>query len=451
MSESRTYNLTQKIIWAMGSGLLLGWALFKFEDFSPGSAMSIFIGDYLVNGVLLIGGKIFVNALKLLVVPLVLVSLVCGVCASGSGAELGRVGLKTFLLYIATTAVAITIALSIATIAQPGEGADLGGASNYSVGSPPSLVDVMIGMVPSNVVQAMAKANMLQVIAFALIFGLAIKHSGAAGQRIRGLFEDLNHVVMAMVSLVMSLAPYGVFCLVATVFAQKGIGFILPLLLYVVTVVVALLLHASCTYSSLLVWGAKLNPVRFYKKMYPAMLFAFSTASSAATMPITLRLVEKAVGVRNSIAAFTVPMGATINMDGTAIMQGVATVFIAGAYGIDLTWVDYLIVIATATLASIGTAAVPGAGMITLSMVLIQVGLPAEAIGLILGVDRILDMLRTGVNVTGDATVTAVVARSENYLDRKVFLSDALRDDVYVEKHESASPESTMPATNGPT
>lgn len=425
MADQKNMSVTQKIIWSMVLGLLVGWGLFRVGLFAPDTILVDFINKFLINGVLFIGGKVFINALKLLVVPLVFISLVCGVCSSSSGSQLGRVGVKTFLLYLMTTAIAITLALSVANLTQPGEGAELGSAESFQVDSPPTLVEVLIGMVPSNPVQAMAKANMLQVIVFALLFGLAIKHAGHAGDRIREVFADLNHVVMAMVNLVMSFAPYGVFCLVATVFAQKGIGFIVPLFKYFMTVVVVLLLHSLGVYSTILVWLAKINPMRFYKKMYPAMIFAFSTASSAATMPITMRLVERAVGVRNSVAAFTVPMGATINMDGTAIMQGVATVFIAGAYSIDLSLGDYLAVIATATLASVGTAAVPGAGMITLSMVLIQVGLPAEAIGLILGVDRLLDMLRTAVNVTGDATITTAVANTENQFDREIFFSDA--------------------------
>ncbi len=429
MSDGKGMGVTQKIIWAMTIGSIFGWLLFRLGTFAEGTAFAQFMNQFVINGVLFIGGKVFINALKLLVVPLVFISLVCGVCSSSSGSQLGRVGLKTFCLYLGTTAVAVTIALTLANVTQPGEGAELGSAESYTVGSPPTLVEVLTGMVPSNAIQAMAKANMLQVIVFALLFGLAIKHSGAAGERVRDIFSDLNHVVMSMVNLVMSFAPYGVFCLVATVFAQKGIGFIVPLLLYVVTVVIALAIHGGGTYSLILVWLAKVNPLRFYKKMYPAMIFAFSTASSAATMPITLRLVQRAVGVKNSIAAFTVPMGATINMDGTAIMQGVATVFIAGAYGIDLTLADYLAVIATATLASVGTAAVPGAGMITLSMVLIQVGLPAEAIGLILGVDRILDMMRTAVNVTGDAAITTAVAGSEGQFDKSILLSDAHGDE----------------------
>ena len=262
---------------------------------------------------------------------------------------------------------------------------------------------------------------MLQVIVFALLLGIALSRSGEAGARINAVFDDLNEILMKLITMLISLAPYGVFCLMGVLFTKVGWAEIGKLAAYFGTVVLALLIHASLVYPTLLTTLTRLNPIRFVSKMREPMLVAFSTSSSGATLPVTLRTVEKRVGVKNEVAAFAVPLGATINMDGTAIMQGVATVFIAQFYVIDLTLADYLMVILTATLASIGTAGVPGVGLIMLAMVLNQVGLPVEGIGLIIGIDRLLDMLRTSVNVLGDGTVATIVARSENDLDMAVF------------------------------
>ena len=267
----------------------------------------------------------------------------------------------------------------------------------------------------------MAEGNMLQVIVFAILVGVAINKCGEPGQRVRGTLNDWDAVIMRMIMMLMSVAPIGVFCLMVTLFANMGFNAIVDLLKYFLTVVFVLLLHFTGTFSLLIRFGANLNPLTFYRRFSPVMAYAFSMASSNATLPITLENVEKRVGVNNEVASFTVPLGATINMDGTAIMQGVATVFISQAYNIDVSMTGYLLVVLTATLASIGTAGVPGVGLITLAMVLTQVGLPVEGIALIIGVDRLLDMLRTAVNVTGDATVSTVVARSENQFNEAVF------------------------------
>ena len=258
---------------------------------------------------------------------------------------------------------------------------------------------------------------MLQIIAFALLVGVALTMVGEKGKQVISLFASLDAVVMTMVNIVMKLAPIGVFCLIAKTFATQGIDIFLPLMSYFVVVVGALFIHAIVTFSCLLKLAARLNPIVFFRKMRSTAVFAFSTASSNATIPANLNAVEHKLGVKQSVAAFTVPLGATINMDGTAIMQGVATVFIANVYGIDLGLTDYLSVIMIATLASIGTAGVPGVGLIMLAMVLGQVGLPIEGIGIIIGVDRLLDMLRTAVNVMGDATISCIVAKSEKSLD----------------------------------
>jgi Na+/H+-dicarboxylate symporter len=335
-------------------------------------------------------------------------------------------GLRTFTFYVVTTAMAISLALVLAIIINPGEGVDLAKTVSVELAPPPSIYQMLLDIFPKNIVAAMAQGNMLQIIVFAILVGLGLLHAQEPGRRLLAVCEDANALMLRLVVMIMNLAPFAVFCLVTHVFAVKGIEILIPLIVYVSTVIAALLLHATLTYGTLFAVFVRANPVRFIKKLYPALLFAFSTASSAATMPITLRLVEKVLGVRNSVASFTVPMGATLNMDGTAIMQGVATAFIAGAYGVDLVFADYLMVILTATLASIGTAAVPSAGLVTLSIVLLQVGLPAEAIGLIIGVDRLLDMIRTAVNVLGDATVTTIVAHQEKLWQREVFEEDHL-------------------------
>jgi len=412
-------GLTQQILVAMVLAIVIGalaQAATGFADW-----YDTLLTEYLIGGVFFVIGKIFVATLKLLVVPLVLVSLVVGAANLGSGKDLGRLGGKTILLYLLTTAVAITLAMGFAVVFEPGVGADLTAKTEVKINEGSSFAQVLINIFPSNPISAMAEGKMLQIIVFALLLGVAINHSGEPGQRIKAHFEDWNEVILNLVTMLMKVAPYGVFALLFSLFADKGIAAIQELAVYFFVVVGVLLVHATLVYGSLVTFLGRLNPKMFYNKMRNVQLFAFSTASSNATLPVTMRTVEKRLGVDNSVASFSVPLGATLNMDGTAIMQGVATVFIAQAYGIALSPADLLTVIATATLASIGTAGVPGVGLVMLSLVLTQVGLPVEGIALIIGVDRLLDMLRTAVNVTGDAAVSCVVAKSENKLDPKCF------------------------------
>lgn len=409
-------SFTHRILIGMLAGVITGTLLNSF-----GLAIAP-VQTFLVDGLFHVVGSIFVSLLQLMVVPLVLVSLVCGVTALGDLRALGRVGGKTLGLYMLTTAVAIVLALSMATMLSPGEGfvlSDQQGVS-YEGSEAPPLSDVLINIFPENPVRAMAEGRMLQIIVFALLLGFSITLAGERGKHVINLFTDLNEVIMQMVFLIIKLAPIGVFALLARTFASEGLALIRPLAGYFFAVVIGLLLQLFVTYSILL-RTAGLSPVRFLMQMRAPMSFAFSMSSSSATIPVTLNTLETRLGVQNSIASFTVPLGATINMDGTAIMQGVATVFIANVYGIDLALGDYLTVILTATLASIGTAAVPSAGLIMLAMVLGQVGLPVEGIALIIGIDRLLDMLRTAVNVAGDGAVTCVVAQSEGALDQRVF------------------------------
>ncbi len=380
------------------------------------------ISTYLVNGLFDVVGRVFVASLQLLVVPLVLVSLICGASSLGDSARMGPIAGKTVLFYLCTTAVAVSTALFVAVLVEPGSGVSLDTNATFEPTEPPPLKDVIVNIFPSNPVAAMAEGEMLQIIVFALLFGYAISHAGEAGRRIAAFFSDLEAVVMRMVGILMGLAPYGVFALLGMLFADMGLSAIADLAKYFFTLLAVLLFHGLVVYSLILKVLARRSPAMLLNKMRSVWAFAFSTASSGATLPITLRTVEKRLGVNNSVAGFTVPLGATINMDGTAIMQGVATVFIAEVYGFDLSLTSYLTVILTATLASIGTAAVPGVGLITLAMVLKQAGLPVEGIGLIIGIDRLLDMVRTAVNVTGDATASVVVASSEGQLDERVYM-----------------------------
>lgn len=411
-------NLTNRILIGMASGLAVG-AFLQWLDLPADHLISTFFTDGIIDA----GGDIFITLLKMMVVPLVLVSLTCGAASLGATGKVGRLGGKTIGLYLLTTAIAVSLALTLALIVNPGLSAGDEGvqAAAFTAKEAPSIKDTLVNIVPSNPIAAMAEGKMLQVIAFAVLLGLAISKTGQAGQRLLTVFDDLNEVVMKLVTMLIQLAPYGVFCLMVTLGVSVGWGEIAKLLAYFLTVAGALLIHMTVVYPTLLRVLAGLDPLTYLRKMREPMLVAFSSSSSGATLPVTLRTVERRVGVSNNVASFAVPLGATINMDGTAIMQGVATVFIAQFYGFALGGQDFLLVVITATLASIGTAAVPGVGLIMLAMVLGQVGLPIEGIGLIIGVDRLLDMMRTAVNVTGDGMVAATVAKSEGELDLEVF------------------------------
>ncbi|MFC3034678.1 dicarboxylate/amino acid:cation symporter [Pseudoalteromonas fenneropenaei] len=426
MSKMRTMSLTTRIMVGMLLGIATGLILqFIFGDQHditiPLGLFEFPVKAFFVDGLFHIGGQIFIASLKMLVVPLVFISLVCGTCSLSDPKKLGRLGGKSILLYLITTAIAITVAIGFALVISPGTGVTVPTDATFDAKQAPTLVDVIIGMFPTNPIDAMANGNMLQIIVFALLFGIAMALSGESGKRVAALFDDLNNVVLKLVTLLMNLAPYGVFCLMAKLFTTIDMGLIRSLLLYFLTVLAALFFHGLVNYSVILKLFTGLNPILFLKKMEDACMFAFSTSSSSATMPVTLETATKKLGAKNSVASFTIPLGATINMDGTAIMQGVATVFIAQVFAVDLSVSDYLMVIVTATLASVGTAGVPGVGLIMLAMVLNQVGLPVEGIAIIIGVDRLLDMTRTAVNITGDCMVTCIVAKSEGELDEKIF------------------------------
>ncbi|MBR9908086.1 MAG: dicarboxylate/amino acid:cation symporter [Gammaproteobacteria bacterium] len=421
MSDKKKLSLTSRIVIGMVAGIIVGMLL---KALFPDSTI---VEGYLTKGLFFVIGQIFISSLQMLVVPLVFVSLVVGTCSLSDPSKLGRLGGKSVGLYLITTAIAITFAIGMAVLVQPGTGIELATDATYEPTQAPSLAQVIIDLFPTNPFNAFANGNMLQIIVFALLFGIAMALVGKPGERIKTIFDDFNEVIMKLVIILMNIAPYGVFALMAKLFAETSFETIFSLGKYFLLVLFVLIVHALVTYPILLKGLSGMNPLIFLRKMREVQIFGFSTASSNATMPVTLETVTKRLGVSNSVGSFTVPLGATINMDGTAIMQGVATVFIAQVYLVDLTIADYLMVVLTATLASVGTAGVPGVGMIMLAMVLGQVGLPVEGIGLIIGVDRLLDMTRTAVNVTGDAMVSVIVAKSEGGLDEDVF-NDAKAD-----------------------
>lgn len=419
--NNKKLSLTSRIVIGMITGIVVGVLL---KALFPDSTI---VEGYLTKGLFHVVGQIFIASLQMLVVPLVFVSLVVGTCSLSDPSKLGRLGGKAVGLYLITTAIAITFAIVMGVLVQPGTGIELATNATYEPTQAPSLAQVIIDLFPTNPFTAFANGNMLQIIVFALLFGIAMALIGDAGSRVKTLFDDFNEVIMKLVIILMNIAPYGVFALMAKLFSETSFDTIFSLGKYFLLVLFVLIVHALVTYPILLKGLSGMNPVIFLRKMREVQIFGFSTASSNATMPVTLETVTKRLGVHNSVGSFTVPLGATINMDGTAIMQGVATVFIAQVYLVDLTIADYLMVVLTATLASVGTAGVPGVGMIMLAMVLGQVGLPVEGIGLIIGVDRLLDMTRTAVNVTGDAMVSVIVAKSEGNLDEDIF-NDAKAD-----------------------
>ncbi len=418
--KEKKMGLTTKIFIGLIGGLLVGVIL---NSFVPHSS---FRDAVLVDGIFYVVGNGFIRLMKMLVVPLVFCSLVCGSSAIGDTKSLGKVGGKTIVFYLLTTALAVTVAISVATVVKPGVGLDMSSieTGETTVAENVSVVDTILNIIPENPIGALADGTMLQIILFALLIGVLLAKMGERTELIANLFNQCNELMMEMTNLVMSLAPVGVFCMIAKTFANLGFDAFVPLLKYMGSVLLGLLIQCLVVYMVLLVIFTRLNPVKFIKKFFPVMAFAFSTSTSNATIPMNIDTLEERIGVSRKISSFTIPLGATINMDGTSIMQGVAVVFAAQAYGMQLGPKGYLTVIATATLASIGTAGIPSVGLVTLSMVFTAVGLPVEAIMLIMGVDRILDMIRTAVNITGDAVCTTIVAHQNGDLDRDVFNAD---------------------------
>lgn len=417
--EKKKISLTSKIFIALIVGAVTGMVLHYLVP--DGNIKN----DVIVEGVLYVLGQGFIRLMKMLVVPLVFCSLVCGSMAIGDTKKLGNVGGKTLAFYLVTTAVAVAVALGIGTLLRPGIGLDMSkiqvNASDIETMESASLAQTILNIIPDNPFKALANGEMLQVIVFALIVGVILAKLGERAEVVANFISQFNDIMMEMTMMVMSLAPIGVFSLIARTFANIGFSAFIPLAKYMIAVLIALAIQCFGVYQILLKVFTGLNPVRFIKKFFPVMAFAFSTATSNATIPLSIDTLYKKMGVSKKISSFTIPLGATINMDGTSIMQGVAVMFAAQAFGIHLTPMDYVTVIGTATLASIGTAGIPSVGLVTLTMVFNSVGLPVEAIGIIMGIDRILDMARTAVNITGDAVCTTIVASQNGAVDRTVF------------------------------
>lgn len=418
--EKKKMALSTKIFVALISGALLG--VFIHYYMPEG-----YVRDtVLVGGVFYVIGQGFIRLMQMLVVPLVFCSLVCGSMSIGDTKTLGKVGIKTVIFYLFTTAMAICIALGVASLINPGIGISLEAVENseVTVAESTSFADTLLNIIPKNPVSSMANGDMLPIIVFALFVGILLAKMGSKASTVSNFFSQFNDLMMEMTMAIMTVAPIGVFCLIAKTFSEIGFSAFLPMLKYMGAVILALAIQCFGSYQALLFIFTRLNPLRFIKKFAPVMMFAFTTATSNATIPMSIDTLDKKMGVSKKISSFTIPLGATINMDGTSIMQGVAVIFIAQAYGITLTSSDLVTVIATATIASIGTAGVPSVGLVTLSMVLTSVGLPTEGIALIMGIDRILDMMRTAVNITGDAVCTTIVAHQNKLLNRDVFAKD---------------------------
>lgn len=417
--EKKKISLTSKIFIALIVGAVTGMVLHYLVP--DGNIKN----DVIVEGVLYVLGQGFIRLMKMLVVPLVFCSLVCGSMAIGDTKKLGNVGGKTLAFYLVTTAVAVAVALGIGTLLRPGIGLDMSkiqvNASDIETMESASLAQTILNIIPDNPFKALANGEMLQVIVFALVVGVILAKLGERAEVVANFISQFNDIMMEMTMMVMSLAPIGVFSLIARTFANIGFSAFIPLAKYMIAVLIALAIQCFGVYQILLKVFTGLNPVRFIKKFFPVMAFAFSTATSNATIPLSIDTLHKKMGVSKKISSFTIPLGATINMDGTSIMQGVAVMFAAQAFGIHLTPMDYVTVIGTATLASIGTAGIPSVGLVTLTMVFNSVGLPVEAIGIIMGIDRILDMARTAVNITGDAVCTTIVACQNGAVDKEVF------------------------------
>ncbi|ARS54003.1 dicarboxylate/amino acid:cation symporter [Kushneria konosiri] len=406
--SQRTFSLSsiplwQKIMAGLVLGILVGWLLGDHAQWlSP-------------------IGTLFINAIKMLIVPLVFTSLISGIVSMGDPAKMGRIGGKAVALYLVTTAFAIALGLLAASILQPGVGVDMQMDNSVTPGEAPTLTEILVGLVPTNPINAMVEGNILQIIVFAIALGISLVLIGERGQPAIKVINSVAEALYKLTSLIMACAPVGVFALIAVVAGQYGLAVLLPLLKVIGVVYLACILHVLLIYSGMLALLARLNPRRYLTGSLDAIVVAFSSASSAGTLPVSIRCAREKLGISQGVSGFVLPVGATINMDGTALYMGVVALFVAQLTGTDLTTTDYIMIVLTGTLASIGTAGVPGAGLIMLSIVFAQTNLPLEALGLIAGIDRILDMARTAVNVSGDLMVTTLVGKSEREIDLDIY------------------------------
>lgn len=411
----RAMQLWKQIFIALGAGVVIGVLLNQTGN----AALATSIKPI---------GTMFINAIKMLIVPLIFVSLVTGMTSMADLSKMGRIGLKTVVLYLCTTAVAITIGLALGAILKPGAGLEMVAAATEGTVKAPTFVDMIVGLIPTNPIAAAVDGNVLQIIVFALLLGLSINLAGEKGKIVRDFFDSMSEVIFKLTGIIISFAPYGVFALMVWVAGTYGLDLLLPLGAVIGAVYLGCFLHAIIVYGGLIKFGAGLNPVRFFQGVVEPQIVAFTSTSSSGTLPVTMTAVQKNLGASKGVSSFVLPLGATINMDGTALYNGVCALFVAQAFGIDLSMGNYVTIILTATLASIGTAGVPGAGLIMLSLVLSSVGLPLEGIALIAGIDRILDMARTALNVTGDSAVTVLVAKSEGELDLEAYNTPHVMD-----------------------
>lgn len=421
--KGRSTSLTSKILISLVLGIFAGIIL----HYLPAG---VFKDTIVINGICRLGGQGFLRLMQMLVVPLVFASLVCGAATMGDTKSLGKVGVTALVFYLITTVIAIVLAILTAKVFNPGIGLNLTASQaidTQAVTERPSFIDTLLNMIPTNPFNALAEGNMLPVIIFALLTGICIASLGEKTKSIATFFTDFNEIMMKMTMMIMKLAPIGVFCLITKTFSDIGFNAMVPLLKYIACVTVALAIHMCFVYQGMLKAITKLSPLTFLKKFASVISLAFSTATSSATIPLSIDTLEK-MGVPRKISSFTIPLGTTINMDGTAIMQGVAVVFVAQAFGIELGLSGYLTVIITATLASIGTAGVPGSALIMLTMVFTSVGLPIEGISIIMGVDRIVDMCRTAVNVTGNGVCTTIIAHRQKEFDEEAFKTKSVSE-----------------------
>ena len=400
---------------ASGQKKKMGLAMKIFIGLALGIICGLFIPADFATTWIKPFGTLFLILIKMIIVPLVFCSLVSGVTSVGDVRTLGRMGAKTVGFYLVTTAIATTIGVGLALAVKPGSGLLLDVDATYEAKEVPSVADTLLNIIPESPVKAMADANMLQIIAFAIFVGIGITLVGKKAQNVNDLVNSFTQVMFRVTDIVMAYAPIGVFALMVPVVAAQGLDVIMPLIKILVVVYVACILHGAIAYSGAVKLIGKMSPAKFFRGIFPAQMVAFSTCSSAATLPVNMECTQK-LGVSERISTFVLSLGSTINMDGSAIYQGAAAVFISQVYGLDLSVGQIVTIVLVATLSSIGAAGVPGAAVIMLTMVLTSVGLPLDGIALIAGVDRLMDMARTPLNISGDAAATIVVARTEGEL-----------------------------------
>lgn len=393
-------QLATKILIGLGLGILVGM-------FTPIDIADTYIKPF---------GDLFIRLIKMVIVPLVLSTLIVGASSVGDIKKLGRMGGKTLAYYMITTALAVTLGLILANVIQPGAGLQLPVDATYEGKEAPSIAETILNIVPTNPIESMVQANMLQIIVFALFVGICITIVGKKAEPVKNFFDGFAEIMYKVTAIVMETAPYGVFGLMVPVVAKNGPSVLAPLFLVILTMYLGCVIHAGVIYSFAVKFFAKMSPLKFFRGMFPAQLIAFSSCSSSATLPVSMKCIEENLGVSKDVSSFVLPLGATINMDGASLYQGVCALFVAQVYGLDLSLAQQLTVVLTGTLASIGAAGVPGASLIMLTMVLSSVGLPLDGVALVAGVDRILDMARTTLNVTGDASAAVIVAASEGEL-----------------------------------